>query len=71
MPIRSDLLKILVCPACQADLEQQDNSLVCQGCKLVFPVDQDIPVLLIEEATPYATWAAAREKRGQAKAGKS
>jgi len=48
------LLEILVCPRCRADLRVDDEAaeLVCTSaeCALAYPVRDDIPVLLIEEA---------------------
>jgi uncharacterized protein YbaR (Trm112 family) len=48
------LLAILVCPRCKGELEyrEQEASLVCHGCALRYPVRDDIPVMLIDEATP-------------------
>jgi uncharacterized protein len=46
------LLEILACPACHAPLRVDDaaEELVCTGCGLAYPVRDDIPVLLIDEA---------------------
>ena len=44
------LLEIIVCPACRADLELTGAELRCQGCGLAYPVRDDIPVLLVDEA---------------------
>ena len=46
------LLEILVCPACRATLTADDGSseLVCNGCGLAYPVRDDIPMLLVDEA---------------------
>ena len=48
------LLEIIVCPACRADLDLVDSAggaeLVCQGCGLAYPVRDNIPVLLVDEA---------------------
>ena len=46
------LLDILVCPICKANLEYRktDLELVCKPCKLAFPVRDDIPIMLQEEA---------------------
>ena len=63
MPIRPDLLKLIICPACQADLEEHGNALVCKECRLVYPVVNDIPVLLIDEAVPYEAWKAASQDK--------
>jgi uncharacterized protein YbaR (Trm112 family) len=48
----SRLLDILVCPICKAALEyrKSDSELVCKPCKLAFPVRDDIPVMLQDEA---------------------
>ena len=47
------LLEILVCPVCKGPLENRKAAaeLVCKGCKLAYPVKDDIPVMLIDEAT--------------------
>jgi uncharacterized protein len=42
------LLEILACPACHAELRVDE--LVCTGCGLAYPVRDDIPVLLVDEA---------------------
>jgi uncharacterized protein YbaR (Trm112 family) len=51
--IPHDLLEILVCPACKKPLlyRMEPESLKCTECRRVYPVKDDIPVLLVEEAT--------------------
>lgn len=48
------LLEIIVCPACRADLDLVESGdtaeLVCQGCGLAYPIRDNIPVLLVDEA---------------------
>ena len=46
------LLDILVCPVCKANLEYDKaaSELVCKPCKLAFPIRDDIPVMLEDEA---------------------
>lgn len=46
------LMAIIVCPACRADLvpDEAASELACSGCGLVYPVRDDIPVLLVDEA---------------------
>lgn len=46
------LLDILVCPICKAGLEYRkaNAELVCKPCKLGFPVRDDIPIMLVDEA---------------------
>ena len=53
MSISEDLLEILACPACKAKvlLQPDGNSLKCVECKRVYPIRDDIPVMLIDEAT--------------------
>ena len=48
------LLDILVCPICTANLEyvKPTAELVCKPCKLAFPIRDDIPVMLADEARP-------------------
>ena len=48
------LLEILVCPDCRSALAVDDDNseLVCTGCGLAYPVRDDIPVLLVDEARP-------------------
>lgn len=46
------LLEILVCPVCKGPLEwkKSDQELVCRACRLAYPIRDDIPVMLPEEA---------------------
>lgn len=49
------LLEIIVCPACHTDLELVGDGtatpeLVCQGCGLAYPIRDNIPVMLVDEA---------------------
>ena len=53
MALSQDLLDILACPACKAPVELQPdgNGLKCLSCKRIYPIRDDIPVMLIDEAT--------------------
>jgi len=53
MGIDAKLLEILACPQCKTPVELVDNSsgLKCKTCKRIFPIKDDIPVMLIDEAT--------------------
>lgn len=54
MGINKELLEILACPKCKGDikLNEKGDGLICPKCKLLYPVREDIPVMLIEEAIP-------------------
>jgi uncharacterized protein YbaR (Trm112 family) len=54
MPISQELLDIRACPKCKGEvrLTEQKDGLVCQTCKLLYPIKDDIPVMLIDEALP-------------------
>ena len=52
MPISEELLEILVCPQCHGDLtyDRAAEKLTCPACRLRYPIVEDVPVMLIEEA---------------------
>lgn len=52
MPISKELLDILCCPKCKGDIRLTDaqDGLICDACKLMYPIKDDIPVMLIDEA---------------------
>ena len=50
MTIDKDLLNILACPACQADVVEEQDMIVCQKCGRRYPIRDGIPVLLVDEA---------------------
>lgn len=54
MTVSPQLLAILVCPKCKGALENREgeSALLCHTCKLRYPVRDDIPIMLIDEATP-------------------
>lgn len=55
MPVPSELLDILVCPQCKGSLEyreEPDECLICNTCRLMYMVEDDIPIMLIDEAKP-------------------
>jgi hypothetical protein len=53
--LTKDLLDILVCPQCKGDLEYDipNQRLICHACRLRYPIQDDIPIMLIEEAEPF------------------
>ncbi len=56
MPIDKELLVILACPKCKGDiaLTEKGDGLVCSACKLMYPIKDDIPVMLVDEAITLA-----------------
>ena len=55
MSLAPELLRILVCPKCKGPLEHRlgpPEVLVCRSCRLVYQVQDGIPVMLIDEAQP-------------------
>ncbi len=54
MAVSQELLDILVCPQCKGKiyLNETRDGLVCEACKLIYEIRDDIPVMLIDEAKP-------------------
>ncbi len=54
MAISKELLDILVCPKCKGDiyLTKAGDGLICENCKLMYEIKDDIPIMLIDEAKP-------------------
>jgi uncharacterized protein YbaR (Trm112 family) len=52
MAISADLLEILICPACRAkvELKADASGLRCVACHRLYPIRDEIPVMLIDEA---------------------
>jgi uncharacterized protein len=52
LPISERLLEVLICPACKAkvELKADGSGLKCVQCNRVYPIRDDIPVMLIDEA---------------------
>jgi uncharacterized protein len=57
MAVSKELLEILACPKCKGELvltEAQDG-LICNACKLLYEIRDDIPIMLIDEARRIAS----------------
>jgi len=54
MAISNELLEILACPKCKGDIHLNDtqDGLICEQCKLLYEIRDDIPIMLIDEARP-------------------
>ena len=52
MPVAQELLDILVCPACKQPVKLTDkkDALRCAACRRLYPIVDDIPVMLIDKA---------------------
>jgi uncharacterized protein len=52
MPISKELLDILACPKCKGSISitKDQLGLVCDACKLKYRIEDDIPIMLIDEA---------------------
>ncbi|MEW6171389.1 MAG: Trm112 family protein [Candidatus Omnitrophota bacterium] len=52
--INPELLKIMACPACKQEVElikiNNEEKIRCKGCNRKYPIRNDIPIMLIEEA---------------------
>ena len=48
--VDKELIKILACPACKSDVILKGEKIVCTNCKRAYPIKDDIPIMLVEEA---------------------
>ncbi|MBD3275819.1 MAG: Trm112 family protein [Candidatus Marinimicrobia bacterium] len=53
--INQELLDILACPKCKKDLEydEENQKLICNECRLKYRIEDDIPIMLIDEAEQF------------------
>jgi uncharacterized protein YbaR (Trm112 family) len=58
MALNKELLDILACPKCKGDLEltAQEDGLICQNCAVVYPIREEIPIMLVEESIALEEW---------------
>lgn len=61
MPLHPELLAIVRCPKCLGVLSERDAEggpgLVCEACRLVYPIVNEIPNLLVDQARPLGSGA--------------
>ena len=52
MALSRELLDILACPKCKGEIHLNDgeDGLICDSCKLMYEIRDDIPIMLIDEA---------------------
>lgn len=50
-----ELLELVACPNCKGELRltADESELRCEMCRLSYRIDDGIPILLLEEASPY------------------
>lgn len=55
MALSKELKEILRCPQCKGELEfkEEEHKIICNKCKLIYPIKDDIPVMLIDEAEAF------------------
>jgi hypothetical protein len=65
MSLNTELLDILVCPKSKAPLKltEDGDGLYCEDSGLVYPIRDDIPILLVEEAIPVDEWRAGKREK--------
>ena len=50
MPLPKDLMNVLACPKCKGNVKEKGMFIVCNTCKLAYPVLDNVPDMLIEDA---------------------
>ncbi len=55
MSVKPELMEILACPKCKQPVTQAEDgqSISCPACRLRFPVRDEIPVMLLDEAEQF------------------
>jgi len=50
--IKKELLDVLACPKCKGDIRvsKDEKYIVCDSCKLLYEIKEEIPVMLVDEA---------------------
>lgn len=62
MTMNKDMLSVLACPVCKGPVEPLSDSkgLKCSECGVVYPVKDDIPIMLADQAVPVEEWPAGK-----------
>lgn len=63
MGLNKELVGVLACPACRGELVllPAEDGLACGRCQVVYPVREEIPVMLVEEAVPSSAWTGSKQ----------
>jgi uncharacterized protein YbaR (Trm112 family) len=59
MAVSKELLDILACPRCKGglSLNRSEDGLICDRCRLLYEIRDDIPIMLVDEAKPLPAQA--------------
>lgn len=62
MALKKELVELLACPKCKGGLTvtPAGDGLACPACGVVYPVRDDIPVMLVDQAVPAAEWTGSK-----------
>ena len=52
--IDEELKRILACPVCKGGLVYEETRIICRACLKAYPIRDDIPVMLPNEAEPWS-----------------
>jgi len=54
MSVKKELLEILRCPKCKGPIHpnSDETGLICEQCRLMYEIREDIPIMLLDEAKP-------------------
>ncbi len=54
MAVKKELMELLACPKCKGPIHPNDSEdgIICNHCKLIYEIRDDIPVMLIDQARP-------------------
>ncbi|MDC0335995.1 Trm112 family protein [Pseudodesulfovibrio sp.] len=62
MALKKELIDILACPQCKGKLIVQpaEDGLACAKCAVVYPVKDEIPIMLVDQAIPVKDWTGSK-----------
>lgn len=62
MALKKELINILACPKCKGklSLKPAEDGLACAKCAVVYPVKDDIPIMLVDQAIAEKEWAGSK-----------
>jgi len=62
MPLKKELINMLACPQCKGKLtvKPAEDGLGCPKCEVVYPVKDDIPIMLVDQAINESDWTGSK-----------